>query len=253
MNPADYGGDLSAIVDAASVAEVSYLLSACVSLETFPPLHALASQFPNIWVSVGVHPNQREAKEPSVDELVELAIRPKVVAIGETGLDYFRSTGDLDWQRNRFRRHIQAAKQAARPLIVHSRDAGNDTLDLLEEEGARDAGGVMHCFVEDWESARRAMDIGFYISFSGIVTFKNAQDLQAVAKQVPLDRLLVETDSPYLAPVPVRGRPNQPAYVRHVAEYLANLKGLEPEIVFQATTENFFRLFAAAHPEHGAD
>ncbi|RKZ36453.1 MAG: hypothetical protein DRQ37_04100 [Gammaproteobacteria bacterium] len=251
MNPVDYDGELAGIIDEAKAADVSYLLSACVSLETFPSLQALASQFPNVWTSVGVHPNQREAKEPGVDELAELAGRPKVVAIGETGLDYFRSTGDLDWQRARFRRHIQAAKQSTRPLIVHSRDAGNDTLDILEEERAGDAGGVMHCFVEDWESARRAMEIGFYISFSGIVTFKNAQDLKEVAKRVPLDRLLVETDSPYLAPVPVRGKPNQPAYVRHVAEYLAKLKGIDVDTVFAATTENFFRLFAAARPPEG--
>ena len=197
-------------------------------------------------VSVGLHPNEQGGHDPDIDELVELATHPKVVAIGETGLDYFRSEGDLDWQRDRFRRHIAAAKVSGKPLIIHSRDAKEDTLEILEAEGASEVGGVMHCFTGDWDMAQRAMDLNFYVSFSGIVTFKSAQVLQDVATKMPPDRMLVETDCPYLAPVPHRGKPNQPAFVRHVAEFVAGLRGETYEQVAANTTENFKNLFRDA-------
>ncbi len=185
---------------------------------------------------------------PRIDELVDRAQHPGVIAIGETGLDYFRSEGDLDWQRERFRRHIAAAKQSGKPLIIHSRDAKEDTLKILEEEQASEVGGVMHCFTGDWEMAQRAMELNFYISFSGIVTYKSARELQEIATRMPADRYLVETDSPYLAPVPHRGKPNQPAFVRHVAEYIAELRGESYEQVAAATTENFRTLFKVPVP-----
>lgn len=227
---------------------VGYLLCVSVNLEDFPRVRSLAEEHDHIFASVGVHPNEREGREPGVDELVELADHPRVVAIGETGLDYFRSQGELDWQRDRFRRHIHAARQARKPLIIHSREAPEDTIRLMTEEAAGDAGGVMHCFAEDWRMAEQALALGFYISFSGIVTFKNARDIQEVARRTPLDRILVETDSPYLAPVPYRGKTNEPAYVRHTAEHVAELRGITYEEVAEATSANFFRLFAhAAH------
>jgi TatD DNase family protein len=224
--------------------DVSHLLCVSVNLEDFPRVLALAEQHEHIFASVGVHPNEQEGRDPSVEELVKLASHPRVVAIGETGLDYFRSHGDLDWQRDRFRRHIRAARQCGKPLIIHSRDAREDTIDVMAEEDAAQAGGVMHCFAEDWAMAERALALGFYISFSGIVTFKNARPVQEVAQKAPLDRILVETDSPYLAPVPYRGKTNEPAYVRHTAEYLAQLRGISFEALADATSENFFRLFA---------
>lgn len=224
--------------------DVSHLLCVSVNLEDFPRVLALAEQHEHIFASVGVHPNEQEGRDPSVEELVKLASHPRVVAIGETGLDYFRSHGDLDWQRDRFRRHIRAARQCGKPLIIHSRDAREDTIDVMSEEDAAQAGGVMHCFAEDWAMAERALALGFYISFSGIVTFKNARPVQEVAQKAPLDRILVETDSPYLAPVPYRGKTNEPAYVRHTAEYLAQLRGISFEALAAATSENFFRLFA---------
>lgn len=224
--------------------DVSHLLCVSVNLEDFPRVLALAEQHEHIFASVGVHPNEQEGRDPSVEELVKLASHPRVVAIGETGLDYFRSHGDLDWQRDRFRRHIRAARQCGKPLIIHSRDAREDTIDVMAEEDAAQAGGVMHCFAEDWAMAERALALGFYISFSGIVTFKNARPVQEVAQKAPLDRILVETDSPYLAPVPYRGKTNEPAYVRHTAEYLAQLRGISFEALAAATSENFFRLFA---------
>jgi TatD DNase family protein len=196
-----------------------------------------------------VHPDERgDGREASEEELVELAADPKVVAIGETGLDYFRVEGDTGWQRERFRRHIRAARACGKPLVIHTREAAADTLRILEEEGAGEVGGVMHCFTESLEVAQAAMRLGFHISFSGIVTFKNALALKEVARAVPLERMLVETDSPYLAPVPHRGRTNEPAYVRHVAEEIARLKGMAPEAVAEATTRNFFALFAGASP-----
>jgi len=190
-----------------------------------------------------VHPNETEGHDPDVDELLKLASDDNVVAIGETGLDYFRSEGDLEWQRDRFRRHIAAAKQSDKPLIIHMRDATDDTLRVMKEEGADEIGGVMHCFVEDWETAKKALDLNFYISFSGIVTFKSAKALQEVAKNVPADRYLVETDSPYLAPVPYRGKSNQPAWTRHVAEFIAGLRNTTLDEVAEQTTHNYFQLF----------
>ncbi|CAG0911191.1 unnamed protein product, partial [Cyprideis torosa] len=206
----------------------------------------LANTQPNVFASVGVHPNVTEGVDPDVDTLVSLANTPKVVAIGETGLDYFRSNGQLDWQHQRFHRHIEASKQSRCPLIIHSREAADDTIKTLQKQSAEDAGGVIHCFAEDWDFAVKAMDLGFYISFSGIVTFKSASAIQDVAKRMPLDRMLVETDSPYLAPVPHRGQTNQPAFTRHVAEYVANLRGIPLEAVAEQTTENFFSLFHKA-------
>jgi TatD DNase family protein len=225
---------------------VDYMLCVSVNLEDYPEVLALAEQHPHIFASVGVHPNEQSGADPSTEQLVKLAQHERVVAIGETGLDYFRSSGDMTWQQDRFRNHIRAAKTVNKPLIIHTRDAAEDTMRILEEEGAERCGGVMHCFVENWEIARRALDLGFYISFSGIVTFKNAADLQEVAKQVPLDRILVETDSPYLAPVPYRGKSNEPAYVYHVAKFLAELRGEEYEKIAEQTTRNFFDLFKQA-------
>lgn len=226
--------------------DVSHLLCVCVNLEDFPRVLALAEQHDHIFASVGVHPNEQDGREPDSDELVELAGHSRVVAIGETGLDYFRSQGDLDWQRDRFRRHIEAARRCRRPLIIHSRAAPDDTIRLMSEENAGEAGGVMHCFAEDWKMAEQALALGFYISFSGIVTFKNAAAIQEVARRAPLDRILVETDSPYLAPVPYRGKTNEPAYVRHTAEYVAELRGISYEEGAEATSANFFRLFSHA-------
>lgn len=217
----------------------------CVAIDrgNIPDVIAIAERFDNVYASVGVHPNEEDPVEVTAEELLRLADHPKVIAIGETGLDYFRSEGDLEWQKQRFRNHIAAAKTCKKPLIIHSREAREDTIRLMQEEGAAEAGGIMHCFVEDWETAHQAMEMGFYISFSGIVTFKNAEPLREVALQVPADRLLVETDSPYLAPVPHRGKSNQPAYVRNVAEMLAELRGETFEALAKQTTENFDRLF----------
>ncbi|HJW26996.1 MAG TPA: TatD family hydrolase [Rhodocyclaceae bacterium] len=217
-----------------------------VNLEDFPGVLALAEGQEHIYATVGVHPEYQDVEDPSVERLVALAQHPKVIAIGETGLDYYWQKDRPEWQRERFRNHIRAAKVSGKPLVVHTRDSADDTLRLLAEEGAEAAGGVMHCFTESWDVAHRALDLGFYLSFSGIVTFKNALAIKEVARQAPLDRILVETDSPYLAPVPYRGKTNQPAYVRHVAEEIARLRGLSFEEVAAATTDNFFRLFSAA-------
>ena len=196
-----------------------------------------------ITASVGVHPNEQDCHEPTVAELAMLAEHPQVVAIGETGLDYFRSEGDLEWQHKRFRTHIRAAKQTGKPLIIHTREAREDTLRILREEGADEVGGVLHCFTEDWETARQALDLNFYISFSGIVTFKNATQIQDTARKVPEDRYLVETDSPYLAPIPHRGKPNYPHHVRHVAQFVADLRGIPLASVAEQTTRNYWALF----------
>jgi TatD DNase family protein len=241
-------GNLAQVMAAASEQGVGHMLCVSVDIETFPQVLALAREHANVSASVGLHPNSRDVHEPGVEELVLLAQDPQVVAIGETGLDYYRSpqdqgSGDVEWQRERFRRHIAAARAACKPLIVHSRDARADTLRILREEHADEVGGVMHCFTEDWDTARAAMDLGFHVSFSGIVTFKNAIVLKEVAKRVPLDRLLVETDSPYLAPVPFRGKTNQPAYVRHVAEHIAGLRGEPFDVIADATSRNYFGLF----------
>jgi len=239
----ELAGKLPEILEKMRENDVGAALCVSVTLDDFPKVLALAEQHENLYASVGVHPDYPDLREPTVTELVELAQHPKVVAIGETGLDYFRLTGDLEWQRERFRVHIRAARQSRKPLIIHTRSASADTLKLMKEEGASEAGGVMHCFTESWEVAQGALDMGFHISFSGIVTFKNATDLKDVARQVPLDRLLVETDSPYLAPVPYRGKTNQPGWVKHVAEEIARLQNRSFVDVAAATTNNFFKLF----------
>lgn len=223
--------------------DVLSALCVSVNLADFPQVLALACQYPNIYASVGVHPDHEAVEEPTVARLVELAQHPKIVAIGETGLDYYRLTGDLDWQRERFRNHIRAAKACGKPLIIHTRSAAEDTLLIMLEEGAADIGGVMHCFTENWEVAQAALDMGFYISFSGIITFKNALQIKDVARRVPMSRMLIETDSPFLAPVPYRGKINQPAYVKHVAEEIALLRGISVAEVGLQTSENFARLF----------
>jgi len=237
---------LPAVLTRARESGVSHMLCVSVTLEKFPEVRDLAQAHDNIYASVGVHPNEREVGEPTPEQLVALAHHPRVVAIGETGLDYYRSDGDLGWQQDRFRNHIRAARECRKPLIVHTREAPADTLHILAEEGAREAGGVMHCFTESWEVARAALDLGFYISFSGIITFRNADSLREVARRVPLDRLLVETDCPYLAPVPFRGKTNEPAYVRYVAEKIAQVRGTTLDDISEATTNNFFRLFGGA-------
>lgn len=222
-----------------------------VNLEDLPGVLALAEAHANLYATVGVHPEYADADEPNEQKLLELACHPKVIAIGETGLDYHWQKDRPEWQRDRFRCHIRAAILAGKPLVVHMRDAANDTLRILQEEGAQAVGGVMHCFTETWEVARRALDLGFHISFSGIVTFKNALAIKEVAQKAPLDRILVETDAPYLAPAPYRGKANEPAYVRYVAEELARLRRLSPEQVAEATTANFFNLFKhALRPIH---
>ncbi|PIV15393.1 MAG: DNAase [Gallionellales bacterium CG03_land_8_20_14_0_80_55_15] len=223
--------------------DVLNALCVSVNLADFPEVLALASQYPHIYASVGVHPDYEQVEEPTVARLVALAQHAKVVAIGETGLDYLRLTGDLEWQRERFRTHIRAARECAKPLIIHTRNAAEDTLRIMAEEGAADAGGVLHCFTESWEVAQQALDMGFYISFSGIITFKSALQIKAVAQRVPLDRMLIETDSPYLAPVPFRGKLNQPGYVKHVAEEIALLRDISVAEVGLRTSENFARLF----------
>ncbi|MFB9240353.1 TatD family hydrolase [Massilia antarctica] len=227
--------------------KVTHALCVSVDLPDFPQVLALAEEYPHIYASVGVHPDYEDTPEPSVDQLVELSAHPKIVAIGETGLDYFRLQGDLEWQRERFRVHIRASRITRKPLIIHTRAASEDTIRIMQEEGAgTDKGGVagvMHCFTESLEVAEAAIAMGFYISFSGIVTFKSAKQLQAVARAVPLDRILIETDSPYLAPVPHRGKMNEPGFVCHVAEYLAVLKDVPLATVAQQTTDNFFNLF----------
>jgi TatD DNase family protein len=235
--------NLPALLETMRENDVGAALCVSVTLEDFPKVLALAEQHEHLYASVGVHPDYPDLREPTVAELVELAQHPKVLAIGETGLDYYRLTGDLEWQRERFRVHIRAARQARKPLIIHTRAASADTLRLMREEGADQAGGVMHCFTESWAVAEGAMALGFHISFSGIVTFKNAKDLKEVARRVPLDRLLVETDSPYLAPVPYRGKTNQPGWVKHVAEEVALLQGRTLSEIATVTTQNFFRLF----------
>ncbi|NUU03927.1 TatD family hydrolase [Herbaspirillum robiniae] len=227
--------------------KVSHALCVSVDLPDFPQVLALAEQYPNIYASVGVHPDYEDTPEPDVAQLVKLAEHPRIVAIGETGLDYYRLQGDLEWQRERFRTHIRASRETGKPLIIHTRSASEDTIRIMREEGASpDAGGaagVMHCFTESQEVADAAIELGFYISFSGIVTFKSAKDLQQVARTIPLERMLIETDSPYLAPVPFRGKTNEPGYVRHVGEFIADLRGISADEVARQTSANFFKLF----------
>lgn len=248
----DFSERLGTVLGAMKDAGVGHALCAGVSLERFPAMLALVESRPELFAAVGVHPDGQEGKDPDVGALMELANHPKVVAIGETGLDYYRLTGDLEWQRQRFRTHIRAAIASCKPLIIHTRAAAQDTLRILGEERADLAGGVMHCFTENWEVARAALDLGLYISFSGIVTFKNAEELREVARRVPLDRILVETDAPYLAPHPHRGKTNEPAYVLHVAEEMAKIRASTFTEIAEATTANFFRLFPCAIAEEVA-
>jgi TatD DNase family protein len=243
---------LPEVLDKMRELQVTHALCVSVDLETLPSVLRIAEENEHIYASVGVHPDHEDAREPSVAELVELAAHPKVVAIGETGLDYYRLEGrsiaDMEWQRERFRTHIRAAHATGKPLIIHTRAASDDTLRIMAEERAGVPGGVMHCFTEPWDIAQAALAQDFYISLSGIVTFKSARDVQDVAGRVPLERLLIETDSPYLAPVPYRGKPNEPAFVSYVGRYIAQLRDVPEETLAAATTANFFRLFKIAAP-----
>jgi TatD DNase family protein len=234
---------LPSVLDAMAQERVTHAMCIGVNLPDLPGVLRIAAEHSNIYASVGVHPDYEDTPEPSVEVLCELAREPKVVAIGETGLDYYRLSGDLEWQRARFRTHIRAARTCGKPLVIHTRSAAADTLAIMREERAGDIGGVMHCFTESWDVAEGALALGFHISFSGIVTFKNAKDLKGVAQRVPLERMLIETDAPYLAPVPFRGKLNQPAYVRHVADEIARLRELDVGEVARATSANFFGLF----------
>jgi TatD DNase family protein len=249
----ELAADIPRLLNSMRDNRVGWALCAGVTLERFPAMLDIVRSAPKLFAAVGVHPDtetdhDKPVREADVATLVDLAQDSKVIAIGETGLDYYRLTGDLEWQRERFRTHIRAAKQCGKPLIIHTRAAAADTVRVLKEEGAEQVGGVFHCFTESEEVARQALDLGFHISFSGIVTFKNAVELKAIAQWVPLERLLVETDAPYLAPVPYRGKTNQPAYVLHVAKEIARLRELPLEAVAEASTANFFRLFSHAQP-----
>jgi TatD DNase family protein len=239
----DFAGELPRLLESMRDAGVSHALCISVDLPDFPRVHALALAHGNLYASAGTHPDYPDTEEPTEERLAALAALPKVVAIGETGLDYYRQQGDLGWQRARFRTHIRAARRARRPLVIHTRAAAEDTLAIMREEGAGEAGGVMHCFTETQDVADAALAEGFHISFSGIVTFRNAKALKEVARAVPLERMLIETDSPYLAPVPYRGKRNEPAYVPHVAAEIAALRGIPVADVAAATSANFFRLF----------
>jgi len=251
-------GRIDAIRAEMAAAEVDRALCICTRLEEFATVLGLAQSYDNFWASVGVHPDEEQVTEPTAEGLVEAARSERVVAIGETGLDYYRLCGrsieQMEWQRERFRVHIRAGRRLDLPLVIHTRSASDDTLAVLRDEsaqGGQGAGpaprGVFHCFTESMDVARAALDLGFHISFSGILTFKNAVELKDVARRVPLDRMLVETDSPYLAPVPYRGKRNQPAFVRYVAEEIARLRGVDPSVIGEATSNNFFRLFGIAH------
>ncbi|EGF31594.1 Putative deoxyribonuclease YcfH [Oxalobacteraceae bacterium IMCC9480] len=250
INFPELAARLPEIFDKMAENKVTHALCVSVDLPDFPQVLDLAQRYDHIYASVGVHPDYVDTPEPSVAQLVALSDHPKIVAIGETGLDYFRLTGDLEWQRERFRVHIRASRATGKPLIIHTRASSEDTIRIMQEEGAGTnaggAGGVMHCFTESLAVAEAAIAMGFYISFSGIVTFKSAKELQAVALAVPLENMLIETDSPYLAPMPHRGKMNEPGLVRHVAEFIASLKGVPVELVAQQTTDNFFKLFGMA-------
>lgn len=245
LDLSEFDGKLENVIEAAKNAGVEHFLCVAVQLDDHKTLREIAEKYNNVNISVGMHPNESPGEGLDVAHLFEFATHPKVVAIGETGLDYFRSQGDISWQQDRFREHIYAAKQLKKPLIIHTREAKKDTIQIMQEEHADEIGGVMHCFTEDWEMAKQALDLNFYISFSGIVTFKTAQILQEVAQKVPLDRMLVETDCPYLAPIPHRGKMNQPAYVKYVAEFIAQLRNTSFEEIAEKTTENYFRLFGS--------
>ena len=252
----ELASSIDTIRAAMATAQVTRALCICTTLEEFSDVHQMALRFDNFWASVGVHPDNEGVTEPTLDDLLQKGSLPRVVAIGETGLDYFRlgerTLADMHWQRERFRVHIRAARQLQKPLVIHTRSASVDTLAILKEEGehggAGCAGGVFHCFTESEAVARAALDMGFYISFSGILTFKTAQDLRDVARFVPLDRLLIETDSPYLAPVPFRGKTNNPSLVPYVAQQLAQIKACSVEVVAEATSDNFTQLFLPATP-----
>ena len=247
INFPELSKDLSGLLNNARLNGVGHMLCVSVNLEDFPQVKALADEHNNIFASVGVHPCYEDVREPTVDELIDLGSDDTIVAIGETGLDYFRvDDQDMTWQHKRFVNHITAAKAVDKPLIIHTRSATDDTMRMLKEEGADSCKGVMHCFAENWEVAKKALDLGFYISFSGIVTFKSATDVQEVARKCPIDRILVETDAPYLAPVPLRGKLNEPANVRHTAQFVADLKGVSLESLGETTTQNFFSLFSTA-------
>jgi len=238
--------NLPDILERMSANQVSHALVVAVSKPEWARIRELVAPHDGLFASVGVHPDYRDTEEPTVEELVRAAADPKIIAIGETGLDYYRGSEPFDWQRERFRVHIRASRECGLPLIIHTRSAAEDTVRIMAEEGARDPRGVMHCFTESWEVATAAMDLGFYISFSGIVTFRNAASLQEVARRMPLDRMLIETDAPYLAPVPYRGKLNDPSKVMHVAEKIADLRGISVAEVAQRTTANFFELFSKA-------
>jgi TatD DNase family protein len=239
-----YENDFSCFMNEVGNSQIEHMLCISIDLESFPAMQKLVADYENISLTVGVHPNVTEGQDPTSDELINLAQDSKIVAIGETGLDYFRSEGDLTWQHHRFKNHIEAAKRLNMPLIIHTREAKEDTIKILDEENAAETGGVIHCFTEDWAFAKQALDLNFYISFSGIVTFKNAQDIKEVAKKVPADRFLIETDSPYLAPVPFRGKPNYPIYVKHVAEHIAELRNTSIDQIAEQSRENYYRLFS---------
>ncbi len=244
------GERLPEVMENARLNNVSHMVAISVDMANYPRVRDIADSYPNVFCSVGVHPNTApdgsEGFEPSREQLIDLAAHSRVVGIGETGLDYFRSEGDLEWQRERFRRHIDAGRETRLPLIIHTREAAADTLKMLREEQVGTATGVIHCFTEDWAFAEVVLDLGFYLSFSGIVTFKSAKKIQEVAAKAPIDRILVETDAPYLAPVPHRGKTNEPAYVKHTAAFVAELRGIPLDELAARTTENFFRLFSRA-------
>jgi TatD DNase family protein len=245
----EYAGQIPDILARMKEAQVNHAMCISVDMPDFPNVLALAESYPNLFATVGTHPDYEDTPEPTEDQLVDLAQHPKILAIGETGLDYYRmgdkTYAEMEWQRDRFRTHIRAAIKVQKPLIIHTRSASEDTIRIMKEEGASQVAGVMHCFTESLEVAKVSMEQGFYISFSGIVTFKSAKDLQETCKQIPLERMLIETDSPYLAPIPNRGKTNEPSWVAHVAQFIADLKGISVEEVAKHTTNNFKTLFKA--------
>lgn len=240
---APYHNDFACFLEDAANKHIEHMLCIAIDMEAYPAMREMVNSYPQISLTAGVHPNVQDGSEPSFDDLMRIAQDQKVIGIGETGLDYYRSEGDLAWQHERFRTHIHVAKATRKPLIIHTREAKNDTLAILREENAGEIGGIIHCFTEDWEFAEQALDLNFYISFSGIVTFNNAKAIKEVAKKIPHDRFLIETDSPYLAPAPFRGKPNYPTYVRYVAEYIAGLRGQSVEQIADWSSRNFYRLF----------
>ena len=240
-----YNGNLDLAIAAAKEKQVEHMLCVCIDLDNFPAVLSIAERYTNVSASVGVHPTEAITQEPTIKQLVQLASHEKVVALGETGLDYYREDNAKEIQMERFRCHINAAKEVNKPLIIHTRQAREETIKILKEENAASIGGVLHCFTEDLSMAQQAIELNFYISFSGILTFQNAKELKEIAKQIPLERILIETDAPYLAPVPHRGKSNEPAYVYYVAHYLAELRNTNFATIAQVTTENFFNLFKA--------